>query len=120
MLWNQPLIPLELMPLPLKSSMSYKGEEKAKEMKKVHQEIWTKIEKTNEMYKARANKHRKAITFKPEDLVWLHLTKGRFPSRRQNKLMPRRDGPFKDLKWTITPWHELVLSSRGKPLLSQV
>jgi len=86
------------MPLPLKSSMSYKGEEKAKEMKKVHQEIWTKIEKTNEMYKARANKHCKAITFKPRDLVWLHLRKGRFPSRRQRKLMPRGDSPFKVLE----------------------
>jgi len=27
------------------------------------------------MYKARANKHRKALTFKPGDLVWLHLRK---------------------------------------------
>ena len=38
-------------------------------MKKLHQEILTKIEKTNEMYKARANKHCKAIAFKPGDLV---------------------------------------------------
>ena len=49
------------------------------------------------MYKARANKHRKAITFKPGDLVWLHLRKEIFPSRRRNKLMLRGDGPFKVL-----------------------
>ena len=50
------------------------------------------------MYKARANKHRKAIAFKPEDLVWIHLRKERFPSRRKNKLMTRSDGPFKVLE----------------------
>ena len=44
------------------------------------------------MYKARANKHRKAITFKPGDLVWLQLRKERFPSRRKG------DGPFKILE----------------------
>ena len=52
----------------------------------------------HEMYKARANKHCKAITFKPGDLVWLYLRKERFPSRRNNKLIPRRDGPFKVLE----------------------
>ena len=93
-----PLTPLELIPLPLESRVSYEAEEKAKEMKKLHQEIRAKIEKTNEMYKARANKHRKAITFKPGDLVWIHLRKERFPSRRKNKLMPRSDGPFKVLE----------------------
>ncbi|XP_039688557.1 uncharacterized protein [Medicago truncatula] len=28
-------------------------------------------------------------------LVWVHLRKERFPSKRKNKLMPRADGPFK-------------------------
>ena len=50
------------------------------------------------MYKVRANKHRKVITFKLGDLVWLHLRKERFPSRRKNKFMPRGDGPFKILE----------------------
>jgi len=43
--------------------------EYASNMKKLHQQIRAKIEKTNEMYKARTNKHHKAITFKPRDLV---------------------------------------------------
>jgi len=55
--------------------VSYEVEEKKK---KLHQHIRAKIEKNNEMYKARANKHRKAITFKPRDLRWLHLIKERF------------------------------------------
>jgi len=67
---SNPLTPLELIPLPLESRVSYEAEERAKEMKKLHQQIRAKIEKTNEMYKARANKHRKALTFKPGDLVF--------------------------------------------------
>ncbi|XP_074302274.1 uncharacterized protein LOC141633751 [Silene latifolia] len=29
------------------------------------------------------------------DLVWVHLRKERFPSKRKNKLMPRAEGPYK-------------------------
>lgn len=79
-----PLTPLDLIPIPIESRVSYEAEERAKEMKKLHQQIRAKIEKVNEMYKARANKNRKAPLFKPGDLVWLHMRKERFPSRRRN------------------------------------
>jgi len=36
--------------------------------------------------------------FQPEDLVWVHLRKERFPSKRRPKLMPRANGPFELLK----------------------
>jgi len=39
------------------------------------------IKKTNEVYKTKANKHRKQLEFKPGDQVWLCLRKKRFPSR---------------------------------------
>jgi len=32
------------------------------------------------------------------DLVWIHLRKGRFPSKCKNKLMPRAKGPFEVLE----------------------
>ncbi|GAV58442.1 hypothetical protein CFOL_v3_01976 [Cephalotus follicularis] len=41
-----------------------------------------------------ANKHRKKAEFQPGDLVWIHLRKERFPSKRKSKLAPRADGPF--------------------------
>jgi len=63
-------------------------------MKKLHEQIRGQIEKTNEAYKAKAYKHNKQLEFKPGDLVWLHLRKERFPSRRKKKLMARSNGPF--------------------------
>jgi len=46
---SNPVTPLELIPLLLESRVSYKAEERAKEMEKLHHQIRTKIEKTNEM-----------------------------------------------------------------------
>ncbi|GJY33328.1 gag-pol polyprotein [Tanacetum coccineum] len=57
-----------------------------------------RIEKANEMYKAKANKNCKQPTFSLGDLVWIHLRKERFPSKRKNKLMPKADGTFKVLE----------------------
>ena len=88
------LTPLDLIPIPIETRVSFEAETKAKEMKKLHEQIRSHIEKTNEAYTARANKHRRQLEFEPKDLVWLHLRKQRFPSRRKNKLMARSDGPF--------------------------
>ena len=72
--------------------------QQAEAMVKVHKEIRTNIEKANEMYKKKANKNRKPRVFSPGDLVWIHLRKERFPSKRKHKLMPRSEGPFKVLE----------------------
>jgi len=93
-----PLTPLDLIPIPSESRVSFEAETRAKEMRKLHNQIRNQIEKTNEAYKARANKHSKHLEFQPGDLVWLHLRKERFPSRRKNKLMARSDGPFEVLE----------------------
>jgi len=34
------------------------------------------------------------VRFEPGDLVWIHISKRRFPSKCNSKLMPRVDGPF--------------------------
>ena len=36
--------------------------------------------------------------FEPEDWVWLHMRKERFPAQRHSKLLPRGDGPFQVLE----------------------
>ena len=35
--------------------------------------------------------------FNPRDLVWIHLSKDRFPNKKSQKLSPRADGPFRVL-----------------------
>ncbi|GJX33949.1 gag-pol polyprotein [Tanacetum coccineum] len=93
-----PLTPIDLIPLSIEPKASIEAETKAKEIKRLHEQVKSRIEKANEMYKAKANKNCKHSTFSPGDLVWIHLIKERFPSKRKNKLMPRAEGPFKVLE----------------------
>jgi hypothetical protein len=93
-----PIGPLELVPLPVTKHFSGDAEEQAKEIKKLHEQIRGSILRNNEKYSKQANKHRKPAAFKEGDLVWIHLRKERFPSKRSSKLMPRADGPFRVLQ----------------------
>jgi hypothetical protein len=93
-----PIGPLELAPLLVTKHFSGDAEERAKEIKKLHEQIRGSILKKNEKYSKQANKHRKPVAFKEGDLVWIHLRKEQFPSKRSSKLMPRADGPFRVLQ----------------------
>jgi len=92
-----PLTPIDLIQLPKGSEVHFEVSIRAKEMQKIHEQVKAKIEHVNDLYKKKANKHRKKAVFEPGDLVWLHLRKERFPSKRKNKLMARGDGPYKVL-----------------------
>jgi len=48
-----------MLPIPSELRVSFEVETRAKEMKRLHEQIRGQIERTNEAYKARANKHRK-------------------------------------------------------------
>ena len=56
------------------------------------------MQRRSEQYVNQQNKRRHKLVFSPGDLVWVHLRKERFPSRRRTKLDPRGDGPFKILE----------------------
>jgi len=64
-------------------------------IKKVHEQVRLHIKEKTTKYTKQANKRRKMVRFEPEDLVWIHFSKGRFPSKRKSKLMPRVDGSFR-------------------------
>uniref|UniRef100_A0A2N9HXI8 CCHC-type domain-containing protein n=1 Tax=Fagus sylvatica TaxID=28930 RepID=A0A2N9HXI8_FAGSY len=68
-----PIGPLELAPFPVTKHFSGDAEERAKEIKKLHEHIRGSILKKNEK-------------------------KERFPSKRSSKLMSRVDGPFRVLQ----------------------
>jgi hypothetical protein len=39
------------------------------------------------MYDKDANKRQKIVRFDSGDVIWIHLSKGRFPSKQKSKLM---------------------------------
>ncbi|KAI4380294.1 hypothetical protein MLD38_006500 [Melastoma candidum] len=90
-----PLVPVDRTPLPSVKTFSRDAKKRYKEIKLFHEKIRAQIEKANLRYQERANRGRRAKIFQPGDLVWIHLRKDRFPTKRKNKLMPRAEGPFK-------------------------
>uniref|UniRef100_A0A2N9FWF1 Tf2-1-like SH3-like domain-containing protein n=1 Tax=Fagus sylvatica TaxID=28930 RepID=A0A2N9FWF1_FAGSY len=93
-----PIEPLELAPLPITKRFSGDAEEKVKQIKKLHEQIREIFLKQNEKYSKQANKYRKPVAFKEDDLVWIHLRKERFPSKRCSKLTSRANGPCRVLQ----------------------
>ncbi|GKV08696.1 hypothetical protein SLEP1_g20294 [Rubroshorea leprosula] len=89
-----PLSPLDLAPLPTSRQFSADAEQRAKEIKKLHEEVREKLQRQTIRYKAHHDKHRKKVVYKEGDWVWIHLRKERFPNRPNVKLSPRADGPF--------------------------
>jgi len=95
---NNPQTPLDLVPICNPTKFSWEAEKRVKEIQELHAKVGEKIEKLNEQAKSFANKKRREAHFQPGDLVWVHLSKERFPSKRKSKLMPRSDGPFEILE----------------------
>ena len=93
-----PCTPIDLTPLPTPTKFSWEAEKRVKEIQELHAQVRARIERVNDQTKDRVNKHRKKVHFEPGDLVWIHLRKERFPSKRRSKLLPRSDGPFKILE----------------------
>jgi len=92
------LSPLDLISRPLDQRPSADAVARVEEIQKLHELVKAKIEKTTLSYMAQANKHKREKLFKPGDLVWIHLCKERFPSKRKTKLMPWANGPFEVLE----------------------
>ena len=91
----RPLSPLDMTPYSTKNQFSADADQRAKEIKKLHEQVRARIEKQNSRYKAQRDKHRKPQVFNEGDLVWIHLRKERFPKQTNAKLSPRADGPFR-------------------------
>ena len=87
--------PMELAPNPTIQQFSGDAEVRAKEIKKLHEEVRLKIEKNNAKYVEQANRCRKYVEFDVGELVWVHLRKDEFSPGNFGKLKPRVDGPFK-------------------------
>ena len=93
-----PLTPIDLIPLPLNKLVSVDGSSRADLVKKLHKQVKERIEKQNVKVAKRVNRGRIQKVFQPEDWVWVHFRKERFPNQRKFKLSPRGDGPFQVLE----------------------
>jgi len=93
-----PRTPLDLTPLPIPAKYSWEAEKRAKEIKDLHAQVQERIEKVNSQVMQQVNKHKKGVQFHPRHLVWIHMRKERFQSKRKSKIMPRFDGPFEILE----------------------
>ena len=88
---------MDLLPLPLQEQVNLDAITRSELIKRLHEDTRRNIEKKSTQYAKQANKGKKQVLFQPGDLVWLHLSKDRFPQQRKSKLSPRGDGPFKVL-----------------------
>ncbi|XP_044428442.1 uncharacterized protein [Triticum aestivum] len=117
----KPLAPIDLLPLPLQERCNMQASKRAAYVKKIHEKTREEIERKSKYYAAKANKNRKKVTFEPEDLVWIHLRKDRFPEKRKSKLIPHGDGPFKvlakinDNAYKIELPEDYAVQCRGQP-----
>jgi len=108
-----PLIPLDLVPLPNQHEFQHKeGVSKADFIKKLLERVQNQIEQQTKRYIKQNNKEKKEMIFKDGDWVWLHLRKYRFPKQRKSKLNPRGDGHFQVLK--IVNDNAYILDLLGK------
>jgi len=92
---TRPHILLDLTPSSNKHQFSADAESRAKEIKKLHEQVRQRIVKQNSRYMTNRDKHRRQQIFKVGDLVWIHLRKEQFLKQPNAKLSPRADGPLK-------------------------
>ncbi|VFQ61163.1 unnamed protein product [Cuscuta campestris] len=62
-------------------------------LKGIHEQVRSKIEESNNRYKARVDKHRRQVLFDVGDFVWVVLTKDRFLVGEYDKLKERKIRP---------------------------
>ncbi|GJR05402.1 RNA-directed DNA polymerase [Tanacetum coccineum] len=95
---RNPFTPLDLAQFPGVETFSAEGNDRAEQIKSLHEQVRERITNHNLQYQARANKHMRKVVFQEGDLVWVFLRRERFPQRRFGKLQPRGDRPFRVLQ----------------------
>ncbi|GJX88135.1 RNA-directed DNA polymerase [Tanacetum coccineum] len=95
---QNPITPLDLVPVPKVGRFSEEGADQSEQIKKLHRSVQEQIIRHNKQYKEHADKRRKQVLYREGDLAWIHLRKECFPAGRFGKLKPQGDGPFRVLK----------------------
>jgi len=90
--------PLDHVPLQQGEKMNTEATKRVSKIQELQRRVQAQIKNSNECYQSQANKHFKQTLFQLGDLVWVHLRKEQFPSKRKSNLMPRANGPFQVLE----------------------
>jgi hypothetical protein len=93
----KPIMPLDLLPLPIQERVNMEASKRADFVSKIHVNAKEAIEKKGKYTADHANKKQKEVLFQPGDMVWVHFRKDRFPQLRKSKLLPHGAGPYKVL-----------------------
>lgn len=101
--------PLDLIPLPVTDRFSGDAKDMADHIKALHEQVRRRIVEKNQKYKEVADKHRRHVEFCEGDLVWINLSKERFPRGKYGKLHDRGGGPYKILQRVGTNAYVLEL-----------
>src|SRR3954469_22498511 len=81
----EPSTALDLLPLPLHECVNMDVKKQAEFMKNLHQQTRATIEQQVLRQAKKMNRNKKDQVFVEGDLVWLHLSKERFPQERNSK-----------------------------------
>ncbi|XP_057775211.1 uncharacterized protein LOC130994194 [Salvia miltiorrhiza] len=90
------------------------GQRRAEFVRQVHERARANIERRTRQYAEQANQGRRKVVFEPDDWIWLHMRKDRFPEQRRSKLLPRRDGPFQVMERINDNVYKLDLPAQSR------
>jgi hypothetical protein len=93
----KPIMPLDLLPLPLHQRANMEASKRADYVRKIHEKTKEAIEKMGKNVTEKRNHQHKEVLLEPSDLVWVHYRKDRFPNLRCSMLLSRCARPYKVL-----------------------
>jgi hypothetical protein len=106
-----PRCPLDLANLPSNTKVNHKAEDFVTQLQDIHNLTRQNLLESIAKYKHDADRKRRLVNFEVGDLVWVVLTKDRFPIDKYNKLSARKIGPVEIIEKINSNAYRLKLLS---------